>query len=438
MEENIEGKFEKKSSKKVAITILIILALLIVTAVAGILYLNYTRRPEHVFSQSIENVFEPLEKDTNERKAKLDLELSMEIESKDLEIAMANEMLKSLKLKSITEVDLDKKIFNETLQASIAGQEIISADALIQNEKMYFYLNEIYSKYIEIPEEYFGGEDLSTIFEINNEVPEEEVIKDIKQILIDEVSAKEFTKENVELNGEKVQKTTLKLTPKEVLEITVKVLEVYNGYMESEETTEVIEDLKEEIKYAEATENYMNISLYTKGLKNNIVKAELIMVNMEAKQVVCIEINKKAESETSIKFLMNENDVKISGVHEMFEIIIKEDGENQGTVELKMKVTNDVDTIVTIKVKYAFDYNAKIEKRNTSNSIIIDDLTEEDYAEMYENIENNAILYSIFGQFMYTEDDYSEYEDQYLDDYNYEDEYIEDYEIDDEVIEPIF
>jgi len=48
--------------------------------------------------------------------------------------------------------------------------------------------------------------------------------------------------------------------------------------------------------------------------------------------------------------------------------------------------------------------------------------------------ENNAILYSIFGQFMYTEEDYSEYEE----DYYYEDEYIEDYEIDDEVIEPIF
>ena len=353
-----------------------------------------------------------------------------------MEILNPQHLLKSIKLKSTTEIDLDKKIYNGNLQASIAGQEIISADALIQNEKMYFYLKEIYSKYIEIPEEYFGGEELSTIFETDNEIPEEDIIKDIKQILIDEVNSKEFTKENVELNGENVQKTTLKLTPKEVLEITVKVLEIYNDYMKSEETTEIIKDLKEEIKYADATENYMNISLYTKGLKNDIVKTEIVIVNMDVEEVICIEFNKNTENETSIKFLMNENDIAVSEATEIFEVIIKEDSKNQGTIKLKMKDIDEEETTISINIKYAYDYNAKIEKRNTSNSISIDNLTDEDYAEMYENIENNAILYSIFGQFMYTEDDYSEYEE----DFYYDDEYIEDYEeiYDNEVIKPIF
>ena len=429
----MEEKFEKKSGKKVVTTISVIVVILIVAAVAGILYLNYTRKPEQVFSHAIEDIFKPLEKDANERKAKIDLELSMEMESDDFEISMANEMLKSAKIKSTTEIDLDKKIFNENLGISYAGQEIISVDALIQNEKMYFYLNEIYSKYIEVSEEYYGGEDLSSIFETNTEISADKWMKDIKQILLDEIDSKEFTKENVELNGEHVQKSTLKLTPKEILEITEKILEKYNEYMPTEETAELIEDLKTEIEYLEDTENYVDISIYTKGLKNEVVKAEIVIVNMDLQEVICIEINKNAENETSIKFLMNENDIEVSGATEIFEMIIKEDEENKGTVELKIENVDD-DMAITIKIKYAIDYNATIEEKNTSNSISIDDLTEEDYAEMYENIENNPILYSIVEQFIGVEEDDYYYEeddfysdDQYLDDYIYDDEYLEDY-----------
>jgi len=433
MEEKIEEKFEKKSSKKVAITISIIVILLIVAVVAGFFYLSYTRKPEQIFSKAVSEVFEPLEKDSSEKRAKIDLELSMEMESNDFEVAMANEMLKSAKIKSTTEIDLDKKIFNENLGISYAGQEIISADALIQNEKMYFYLNEIYSKYIEVPEEYYGGEDLSTIFETNTEISEEELVNDIKQILLDEIDAREFVKENVELNGENVQKSTLKLTPKEILEITVKILEKYNEYVPTEEKAELIEDLKTEIEYSEDTENYLDISIYTKGLKNELVRAEIVMVDKELEEAICIQASKEAENTMIIKFLINEQASNINGATEMFIITIKEADENKGTAELKMENVDD-DMSITIKIKYAIDYNATIEDKNTSNSISIDNLTDEDYAEMYENIEKNPILYSIVEQFISVKEDNFDDEvddfssnDKYLEDYMYDEEYLEDY-----------
>ena len=223
----MEENFEKKTHKKLGKIISIVVILLILAVGASFAYLTVSRTPKYIFRKEIKDSLKEAEKDIDARKQKVDLEFSIDMESNDYEIAMANEIFKLIKLKATTEIDIDKEIYNMKLAAKYGSQEIISADGLIQDDEMYFYLNDIYSKFIEVPEEDLEGMDIDTIFEIKPGMSGKEFIKEIEQVLLGRVNSRELTQENVEINGEKVLKSTLRLTPKESLEIVAKMLDIY-------------------------------------------------------------------------------------------------------------------------------------------------------------------------------------------------------------------
>lgn len=424
----MEENFEKKSTKKVGIIIAIIVVLLIVAGVGGFLFLSLNRNPEKIFTKTVEDMFEMTESEAH-RSGRIELEMSAELEADDPEIKAVNEFLKVIKLKSITEIDLDKEILNENLIAEYNGEEVINASALIQDETIYLYLKDIYSKYIEVNDYYLEGLDLSTLFEASTETVNEDLINGIKQVLLDEIEDKEFEKEKVELNGKNVQKSTLKLTPKEAAEILVKIFEVVDEHEDIEDLSETIDDMKEsleELSEDAEDDGYFEISLYTSGITNKLVKAELAMIAEEDEMAACIEINKENENEMIIKLLMNEEDAKLSGATEMMEFAIKEEDENNGVITMKMNIEDE--GTIALKVKYSVDYDAEIKEAKTSNSIEVDSLTEEDFNEMLANIEDNEILYGLLemmGAFDTTEDYYyDDYDYEYdydYDDYNYED-----------------
>ena len=101
--------------------------------------------------------------------------------------------MKVIKLKLTTEIDLDKEIFNANILATYNNMQVISLDTLIQNERAYIYLKDLYSKYIELDEEYLEGVDLSTLFTTPKTI-NEDLITDIKQIILDEVNSENLHK----------------------------------------------------------------------------------------------------------------------------------------------------------------------------------------------------------------------------------------------------
>lgn len=432
MEENFEKATEQPTKKKgKIIAAIIIVAVLVLAIIGGFVVYKLNTKPEKVFEKAIEKMFEMSEKEQS-RAGRIELEMSAELEADDPEVNAVNEFLKVTKLKSITEIDLDKEILNETLIASYDGEEVINASALIQDETIYLYLKDIYNKYIEVNDYYLEGLDLSTLFEASKETINEDLIEDIKQVLLDEIEDKEFEEEKVELNGKNAQKSTLKLTPKEAAKILVKVFEVIDEHEEIEELSEAIVVMKDELdKISEEAddEGYFEISIYTNGLTNKFARAEFAMINKQDNQAMAISWEKKSENEMVISFLMNEDAAKIKGATELFKITINEKDENNGEIIMKMNVDDEMS--VSFKVKYSVDYNAKIKEANTSNSIELDSLTEEDLNEMLTNIEENEIIYGLLemmGAFDTTDDyDYDDYDydwddyDDYEYDYNYED-----------------
>lgn len=427
-----EKKFEKKSTKKIAIIVAIVVVLL-VALVGGLLFLNNRNKPEKIFETAVEDMFEMTENDGEEiRSERITLELSADVETDMAEIKAIAPMIKAVKINSVTEIDLDKKIFNQNLSATYDNEEVINVDGLIQNEKIYVYLNELYSKYIDVTnalEDELGMElDLTTMFESALKPVNEDLIKDIQEIIIEQINSSKPEQEEVELNGNKVKKSTMKLSAKDVTTLSKDILEKINEYENNAEIASMAQDLEEAIDsdYYE-DEDVLEISLYTKGFKNEIVKLEIDIIeydeaimkieyNEESEeratltmvidgQLLGAIIEKEDEDNTAITVVFNEEEAELDNATEMFEIVINETSENKGTITFNMDLgkimtelaLNDekIKLKIALNLKYKIEENAKIEERNTSNSIELDEFTEEDFEKIYTNIEKNDILMSI-------------------------------------------
>ncbi len=392
-----EKDFEKKPKKKVGLIItVVVLVLVALIAAGGFVYLKFfNNKPQKIFEKAISKAFEMTEK-TAKNEGKLDIELSASLNSTSQDMMMANTYLQMIKLNLTTEFNMDKKVLNQGISVSAFDEPVISVEGLIQDNNIYFLLNNIYSKYIQVPSEEMEGVEPNEIFNTENIEVSEKLVKELKQILLDEVNSKELTQENVEVDGDKLTKTTVKFTAKEIEQIITKLTVELYKISPVNDVKNIVEGLEQiEIDEEDAeNDNYLEISIYTKRLTGKIVKTEIVMINVADDEAIVVTIAEKEDEKVEITFAMNEDSIATNKAVTMFTLTIKEEGENKGTVTLKANI-DEAASSVTITAKYSIDYNAKVEPKNVRNSINANDLTEEDMNEMMTNIENNEFLYSI-------------------------------------------
>lgn len=392
-----EKDFEKKPKKKVGLIItVVVLVLVALIAAGGFVYLKFfNNKPQKIFEKAISKAFEMTEK-TAKNEGKLDIELSASLNSTSQDMMMANTYLQMIKLNLTTEFNMDKKVLNQGISVSAFDEPVISVEGLIQDNNIYFLLNNIYSKYIQVPSEEMEGVEPNEIFNTENIEVSEKLVKELKQILLDEVNSKELTQENVEVDGDKLTKTTVKFTAKEIEQIVTKLTVELYKISPVNDVKNIVEGLEQiEIDEEDAeNDNYLEISIYTKRLTGKIVKTEIAMINVADDEAIVVTIAEKEDEKVEITFAMNEDSIATNKAVTMFTLTIKEEGENKGTVTLKANI-DEAASSVTITAKYSIDYNAKVEPKNVRNSINANDLTEEDMNEMMTNIENNEFLYSI-------------------------------------------
>ena len=392
-----EKDFEKKPKKKVGLIITVVVLVLVALIVAGgFVYLKFfNNKPQKIFEKAISKAFEMTEK-TAKNEGKLDIELSASLNSTSQDMMMANTYLQMIKLNLTTEFNMDKKVLNQGISVSAFDEPVISVEGLIQDNNIYFLLNNIYSKYIQVPSEEMEGVEPNEIFNTENIEVSEKLVKELNQILLDEVNSKELTQENVEVDGDKLTKTTVKFTAKEIEQIITKLTVELYKISPVNDVKNIVEGLEQiEIDEEDAeNDNYLEISIYTKRLTGKIVKTEIVMINVADDEAIVVTIAEKEDEKVEITFAMNEDSIATNKAVTMFTLTIKEEGENKGTVTLKANI-DEAASSVTITAKYSIDYNAKVEPKNVRNSINANDLTEKDMNEMMTNIENNKFLYSI-------------------------------------------
>lgn len=406
-----EKDFENKPKKKGLIIFIVILAIILLALGGGYAYLKIANKPEKLFSKLIDEAFE-FKEDVKSQRIELGLAASVNTDNEELKA-----LIECLKVKSITEIDLNKKIFNENLKISHEGNSIIDLDALVKNDKAYIYSKDLFSKYIQIPENDVG--ELENIF-IQTDVDYKALEKDLKQILKDELKPERLSQESVTLNGKRTTKSTLKLKAKDFLEVTNKILSKVYDYTKEENLKTILEEIytttKEE---ANNSQDYIEISLYTQGLKSELVKAEISLVNMDYEEIaLLLEINIEEKNKYEIRALTNEESTKKEEAVEILTVKVHLEDEHSGTVKVKINIDDNSSIIIRMDIEE--EINPTIENRDVQNSVNFNELTEIDYMEIYNNLQKNEILYNIFLSLMFNtnndeeldfNDDYYEFQE---------------------------
>ncbi len=421
-----EGSLKKRIRRKKIINgILTALAIIVIAGVATIILTDImTRRPIKIFREAVLNAFKK-DNSNDVKSEKVSLEVTASCEGTDESIEAMNSYLSLIKLNLNSEVDLEKRIINENLKASVLGSQLLNVDGLIQDDRIYFYLKDIYRKYIEVPSENLEDINVQEIFDNSSVEQVEDIKREIKHILLDEIDKKEFTQETVKLDGKTTRKSTIRLTLKEAIAIETKILKQCNEYLQNEELAKTLLDLQESMQLNETDEVYVDVSIYTRSFLNSVVKVEIAALDVTNDTAYALEYN-IGRKEKNINVLKNTRAATTKDAQKILSITIEKKDKNSGTIKIRVNVEDN--SFVTLKIKYESEQNVVINKRETSSSIKSDELTEADYNEMYENIKQNKILYSIIEQFNnnfdeydetdYNEDmDYSDIEEDVYDDY---------------------
>ena len=153
-EENFEKKKSSKKGLKIAILIIVLLA--IAGVVTWFVLNKVNSKPEKVFDKAVEQMFEGTDKIKEYKTATVEMDISASIKEMNngnmdaelkSQISMVNLFLQSLKLNTKMGVDMENKVLNWQVSADYMGDKLISLDTIVQDSKIYFYLEDLYSKY---------------------------------------------------------------------------------------------------------------------------------------------------------------------------------------------------------------------------------------------------------------------------------------------------
>ena len=367
MEENKKETPTKKSNKGlVAVLAIIVIAILVGV---GYYFLRPTS-PKDVFVGGINSAFESSEKQLAEEVKKINttVTLSGNIESSDEEI---NQVAKYINEGKISyNVQLDKETKKVLLSANVdyQNENLLSGKLYYANgdENVYLYVQDLFDKYFKfnLKEAVKNEDDLSSIQNMFNgdvsttvgKIDSKKVATILKDTIVSNLKDEYFTKEKVD----GLTKNTMKLTITELKQIIKNITtslkdnqEFLNCFEKKEEIKEGLEDLLKEINEADTNEGISNIevSIYTKGMKNEVEKFEIKLTNSKSEQMI-INITETEEG----KF------------------VIDADIPEVGKVKLNLEVKNDT--------------NTDIENVNVSDSVEINNMSQGDMLKLYGNLMN--------------------------------------------------
>lgn len=367
MEENKKETPTKKSNKGlVAVLAIIVIAILVGV---GYYFLRPTS-PKDVFVGGINSAFESSEKQLSEEVKKINttVTLSGNIESSDEEINQVAKYINEGKMSY--NVQLDKETKKVLLSANVdyQNENLLSGKLYYANgdENVYLYVQDLFDKYFKfnLKEAVKDEEDLSSIQNLFSgdtsstagKIDSKKVVTILKDTIVSNLKDEYFTKEKVD----GLTKNTMKLTIAEIKQMIKNIAtslkdnqEFLNCFEKKEEIKEGLEDLLKEIDETDADEEISNIevSIYTKGMKNEVEKFEIKLTNSKSEQMIMNMV----ETEKG-KF------------------VIDADIPEVGKVKLNLEVKNDT--------------NTDIENVNVSDSVEINNMSQGDMLKLYGNLMN--------------------------------------------------
>lgn len=384
MDDNFFTEKELKSANRgsiapVVVVIFVIIALLGLAFFGGKYYLA-SRNNIKIFMNDYFNKLEDNIGKNNSTSGSLSLNVNGDTTDKEKKIF---KILNNLDFSMNYGIDTKENITNIDISTNYYGDKLININTYIEDNNIYLSSSDLYSKYIKIENKKEDNSEKKSMTNDDYKV----IINSISTAVSESLKEEYFTKNWVKLDGKSVNKVELLLNNNNIKIINENIinnLKNNNNFIDSfgkligKKTMEVKELLDKEIKEVNSNEySDIKISLYTKITK--FVKLEIT----SGEDKIAVKSNDKGYS---------------------FEIV---DSEDNNTYNGTIKINNNSDSTtynvnvkdsnnLEIKINNTINKTTKIEKKDVSNSVLLEDITEKEYEDIINKISNNKAFNKIY------------------------------------------
>lgn len=384
MDDNFFTEKELKSANRgsiapVVVVIFVIIALLGLAFFGGKYYLA-SRNNIKIFMNNYFNELEDNIGKNNSTSGSLSLNVNGDTTDKEEKIF---KILNNLDFSMNYGIDTKENITNIDISTNYYGDKLININTYIEDNNIYLSSSDLYSKYIKIENKKEDNSEKKSMTNDDYKV----IINSISTAVSESLKEEYFTKNWVKFDGKSVNKVELLLNNNNIKIINENIinnLKNNNNFIDSfgkligKKTMEVKELLDKEIKEVNSNEySDIKISLYTKITK--FVKLEIT----SGEDKIAVKSNDKGYS---------------------FEIV---DSEDNNTYNGTIKINNNSDSTtynvnvkdsnnLEIKINNTINKTTKIEKKDVSNSVLLEDITEKEYEDIINKISNNKAFNKIY------------------------------------------
>lgn len=363
----------------VIVVIFVIIALLGLAFFGGKYYLA-SRNNIKIFMNDYFNELEENIGKNNSTSGSLSLNVNGDTTDKEEKIF---KILNNLDFSMNYGIDTKENITNIDISTNYYGDKLININTYIEDNNIYLSSSDLYSKYIKIENKKEDNSEKKSMTNDDYKV----IINSISTAVSESLKEEYFTKNWVKLDGKSVNKVELLLNNNNIKIINENIinnLKNNNNFIDSfgkligKKTMEVKELLDKEIKEVNNNEySDIKISLYTKITK--FVKLEI--TSGEDKIVV-----KSNDKGYSFEIVDSEDNNTYNGTIEI------NNNSDSTTYNVNVKDSNNLE----IKINNTINKTTKIEKKDVSNSILLEDITEKEYEDIINKISNNKAFNKIY------------------------------------------
>ena len=384
MDDNFFTEKELKSANRgsiapVIVVIFVIIALLGLAFFGGKYYLA-SRNNIKIFMNNYFNKLEDNIGKNNSTSGSLSLNVNGDTTDKEKKIF---KILNNLDFSMNYGIDTKENITNIDISTNYYGDKLININTYIEDNNIYLSSSDLYSKYIKIENKKEDNSEKKSMTNDDYKV----IINSISTAVSESLKEEYFTKNWVKLDGKSVNKVELLLNNNNIKIINENIinnLKNNNNFIDSfgkligKKTMEVKELLDKEIKEVNSNEySDIKISLYTKITK--FVKLEI--TSGEDKIVV-----KSNDKGYSFEIVDSEDNNTYNGTIEI------NNNSDSTTYNVNVKDSNNLE----IKINNTINKTTKIEKKDVSNSVLLEDITEKEYEDIINKITNNKAFNKIY------------------------------------------
>lgn len=363
----------------VVVVIFVIIALLGLAFFGGKYYLA-SRNNIKIFMNDYFNELEDNIGKNNSTSGSLSLNVNGDTTDKEEKIF---KILNNLDFSMNYGIDTKENITNIDISTNYYGDKLININTYIEDNNIYLSSSDLYSKYIKIENKKEANSENKSMTNDDYKV----IINSISTAVSESLKEEYFTKNWVKLDGKSVNKVELLLNNNNIKIINENIinnLKNNNNFIDSfgkligKKTMEVKELLDKEIKEVNSNEySDIKISLYTKITK--FVKLEI--TSGEDKIVV-----KSNDKGYSFEIVDSEDNNTYNGTIEI------NNNSDSTTYNVNVKDSNNLE----IKINNTINKTTKIEKKDVSNSVLLEDITEKEYEDIINKISNNKAFNKIY------------------------------------------